>query len=373
ALVALLAAQAPGEGPLGRLVRVRADDVDVRFRDNFTGQFWRLTDAEIEVTREADRDVGHLSGRVAPPPRAVGALADPGGEPERWAADDDPYAAAPALPVTLDPPDPGGPPPSTEAPRMARFSVEGERAHGDGEIGVRVRLGGLPIAHLALAAGAPESEAATFGDLRAGVRGEARLAGDGRLLSFRGGARVGRGTLVGVPEPFGRIERVVLGLDMDAARPGRVDVRRLRLLGGAGRLEATGEISRWPSGEGLSLALDIDEVEVRPEAGFSEAQIYDDGRLTAHFLPRAGRIELETLQLESAGATLSAQGAAQWDAAGPEVAIGFATGPMSLDALLAGWPLEAGPGARRWVAAHLSEQPVAAPGEDGDPAPIPTS
>ena len=56
----------------------------------------------------------------------------------------------------------------------------------------------------------------------------------------------------------------------------------------------------------MSLSLDLDRVEIRPEAGFASAQAYDDGRLRAHFIPGAGRIELETIQLESEAVTLAA-------------------------------------------------------------------
>lgn len=367
ALVALLAGQGPGDGPLGRLRKVTAENVDVSYRDHFTGQNWRLIDAELSVERLEDRDVGRLAGRVAPPPRAVGALADPGGELEDWSNDAAGRADGPGHAAE----DFAGPDllaleAEGDGPAEARFAAEGERRHDDGEVSFRARLGGLPIAHLALAAGAPLSEAATFGDLRAGVRARARLSREGAPISFRGSVRVGPGTLAGVPDPFGRIERLDLRLEGDEGAPGQVRVRGLRLTGPAGALQAAGVLERWRSGEGMSLSLDLDRVEISPEAGFASAQTYDDGRLRAHFIPGAGRIELETIQLESEAVTLAAQGAAEWGPEGPELAVGFATGPMSLATLLAAWPVTAGPNARTWVAEHLSvpPDPAAAAAED---------
>ncbi len=240
--------------------------------------------------------------------------------------------------------------PGTPGPTMRLVA---DRATGSGRTDLQFRFGRIAAAELAR-----QTPQLDWLDLIGGtVEGEvtATLERDGRLSDLEGTIVAEDGTIrgIGQPAPFD-VAQLRFRVDRDRER---LLVDDFRLSSAAIDASVTGyaDLRRGARGAlvGLEGQYDIGALHINMPSVFADPLDFDDGGLTARWLFDQERIDLVGVRLARGDLAFTVDGQARGFADGWVADLRAAAEGMTVDDLVAFWPLASARSARSWIDEHI--------------------
>jgi hypothetical protein len=236
-----------------------------------------------------------------------------------------------------------------DGPRGAAFRIVADRMRGAGQTQLHVRFGRVAASDLAR-----QSRQLDWLKLIGGtVEGEARatLEGDGRLSRLEGIVVAEEGAIRGLGQPI-PFDMAQLRFRTEPALE-RLTIEDFRLSAAAvgAHLQGYADLRRAPDGEleGLAGQFDIGALYLDLPRVFADPLEFGDGRLTARWSLEDERIEVVGGRLSRGDLAFSVEGQARATADGWVTDLRAEAEGMTVDDLVAFWPLAAAKKARAWV------------------------